>query len=239
MVYLKVLRETNMIRSKFKKSSIGQSLSITILSVHKIGGLWCSVSLSKSGSTPRAADFVITYKDGATMPHTNTPVIKPFYEDDTTTIYNADCRLVMASMPANSVDAIITDPPYGMNKGDWDGKDYLQEVGPALQQAWLTLKVNAPMFVFTSTAEVVNVANALNQPLKRMFWMYKPLVLRIQPGATIIDPYMGSGTTGVACAQEGRNFIGIEINEEYCELAVRRIKEAKMQPALFGGVANG
>ena len=43
-------------------------------------------------------------------------------------------------------------------------------------------------------------------------------------GETILDPFMGSGTTGVACARLGRNFIGIEIEEKYFQLAVKRIE---------------
>lgn len=48
-------------------------------------------------------------------------------------------------------------------------------------------------------------------------------------GATILDPFMGSGTTGVACVQTGRNFIGIEIEPKYFEIAEKRIKNAQMQ----------
>ena len=44
---------------------------------------------------------------------------------------------------------------------------------------------------------------------------------------------MGSGTTGVACVQTGRNFIGIEISEEYYKIAERRIRDAQQQPTLF------
>ncbi len=51
-------------------------------------------------------------------------------------------------------------------------------------------------------------------------------------GDTILDPFMGSGTTGVACVQTGRNFIGIEIDEAYFDIAERRIAEAQMQPRL-------
>ena len=46
---------------------------------------------------------------------------------------------------------------------------------------------------------------------------------------TIIDPFMGSGTTGVASVQTGRNFIGIEIDPNYFAIAEKRIKEAQMQ----------
>ena len=45
-------------------------------------------------------------------------------------------------------------------------------------------------------------------------------------GQTIIDPYMGSGTTGVAALRSGRKFIGIEINEHYFSVACRRIEAA-------------
>ena len=54
------------------------------------------------------------------------------------------------------------------------------------------------------------------------------------PGDTILDPFMGSGTTGVACVQTGRNFIGIEIDPAYYAIAERRIAEAQMQPILEG-----
>jgi DNA modification methylase len=50
----------------------------------------------------------------------------------------------------------------------------------------------------------------------------------------VLDPFMGSGTTGVACVQTGRRFIGIEIDEEYFEIAKQRIIEAQMQPTLEG-----
>lgn len=49
---------------------------------------------------------------------------------------------------------------------------------------------------------------------------------------TILDPFMGSGTTGVACVQTGRNFIGIEIDEGYFKIAEKRIKDAEMQMRL-------
>ncbi len=50
---------------------------------------------------------------------------------------------------------------------------------------------------------------------------------------TILDPFMGSGTTGVACVQTGRKFIGVEIDPTYFEIAVKRIKEAQLQPRLL------
>jgi DNA modification methylase len=52
-------------------------------------------------------------------------------------------------------------------------------------------------------------------------------------GETILDPFMGSGTTGVAAVKLGRRFIGIEIEPKYFEIACRRISEALKQPDLF------
>ena len=49
----------------------------------------------------------------------------------------------------------------------------------------------------------------------------------------IFDPFMGSGTTGVACAKLGRKFIGIELEEKYFDIACKRIKKAYEQPDLF------
>jgi len=50
-----------------------------------------------------------------------------------------------------------------------------------------------------------------------------------QPGDAVLDPFMGSGTTGVACVQTGRNFIGIEIDEGYFNIAKERIEKAQAE----------
>lgn len=50
-----------------------------------------------------------------------------------------------------------------------------------------------------------------------------------EEGQTIFDPFLGSGTTAVACINTGRNFIGIEKDEDYFEIAQRRIKDAQEQ----------
>lgn len=52
-------------------------------------------------------------------------------------------------------------------------------------------------------------------------------------GQTIFDPFLGSGTTAVACINTGRNFIGIEKDADYFEIAQKRIKEAQGQTRLF------
>jgi site-specific DNA-methyltransferase (adenine-specific) len=53
------------------------------------------------------------------------------------------------------------------------------------------------------------------------------------PGQTILDPFMGSGTTGVACAKMGRKFIGIEMDPKYFDVACERIQKAYDQGDMF------
>lgn len=65
-------------------------------------------------------------------------------------------------------------------------------------------------------------------PTPVLIWIIKPL-----PAETVLDPFMGSGTTGVACAQLGRRFIGIEIEPRYFDVACRRIEDAQRQGKLF------
>lgn len=60
-----------------------------------------------------------------------------------------------------------------------------------------------------------------------------------EPGELVIDPFMGSGTTGVACANLGREFIGIEKEPKYFDIACRRIELAYKQPRLFEDVKQG
>ena len=67
------------------------------------------------------------------------------------------------------------------------------------------------------------------KPIALMIWLLERVA-----GDVILDPFMGSGTTGVACVKTGRRFIGIEIHEPYFDIAVKRISEAQMQPRLEG-----
>lgn len=53
------------------------------------------------------------------------------------------------------------------------------------------------------------------------------------PKRTVVDPFMGSGTTGVACMQLGRKFIGIEIERKYFDIACERIENAQRQGKMF------
>jgi site-specific DNA-methyltransferase (adenine-specific) len=77
-----------------------------------------------------------------------------------------------------------------------------------------------------------NGNNFNDHPTQKPVALYEYLIKTYtNPGETVLDFTMGSGTTGVACVQTGRNFIGIEMDADYFKIAQRRIEAA--QPPLF------
>ena len=79
-----------------------------------------------------------------------------------------------------------------------------------------------------------NDANGIGHPCAKPFPQIKWLVWRsTAPTDIVLDPFMGSGTTGVACVKLGRKFIGVEIDERYFDIACKRIEAAYAQPDLF------
>jgi DNA modification methylase len=61
---------------------------------------------------------------------------------------------------------------------------------------------------------------------KQVQLIEKLIIDSTQQGMTVLDPMMGSGSTGVACAKTGRQFIGMEIQRKYFEIACKRIAQA-------------
>jgi len=98
------------------------------------------------------------------------------------------------------------------------------------EMAWTNLGL--PIRAFNSaTCLLANEGkkHPTQKPLPLMQWC-----LGFIPDAgTILDPFAGSGTTGVACAHEGRRFIGIEREPTYFDIACKRIADAYAQPRLF------
>ena len=74
--------------------------------------------------------------------------------------------------------------------------------------------------------------DARAHPAEKPIDLLVALVSKTKEGGTVLDPFMGSGTTGVACVQTGRNFIGIEIDPGYFAVAKKRIAEAQLQMRL-------
>ena len=206
-------------------------------------------------------------------------------------LYRGDCLAVLKRLPAGSVDAVVTDPPYGMGwnvdssrfsggvrghrktgrggRGDW--RPIVNDDRPFDPAPWLTfpkvilfgsnhfayslpvgttlvwLKRNDKAFgTFLSDGEVAWMKGGYGvycrrdlsmnriagdrvhpnqKPIALMRWCIERL--KLKPGSTILDPYMGSGPVGVAAVELGHNYIGCEVDPAYFAIAKRRIKAAE------------
>ena len=203
------------------------------------------------------------------------------------TIHHGDCLDVMRSMPDGSVDAVVTDPPYGVNYAEWDGnvppQDVLTEClrvsrGPVVwfgaaktdvMLACLAYEpmpdrclVWAPSFSLSQTGsdgalwrwhpiwcwrpdgQTKIGSDVLRAPCEGRHWWDHPATKPVSllrtlatwaviPGGTVLDPFLGSGTTLVAALQEGCKAIGIEREAPYVEIAKARAAHESKQGSLF------
>jgi len=209
------------------------------------------------------------------------------------TLHLGDCREIVPTLGA--VDAVVTDPPYGMNwntdtsrfsgghresvarrgqgRADWgdiasDDKTFdptpwlsfpkvvlfgcnhfaqFLPVGTTL--VWIK-RLDGGFGSFLSDAEVAwskgghgvyckrdtslaGTANERNHPTEKPVGIMEWCIGKTGDAETILDPFMGSGTTGVAAVRLGRQFIGIEIEQKHFDMACRRIEAASRQPDMF------
>ena len=102
----------------------------------------------------------------------------------------------------------------------------------SFELAWTNLDRNARQFsqsIAATNAE--RVGHPTQKPLALMKWCIEQAA--VPPRGTILDPFMGSGTTGVAAVQMGRKFIGIEREVKYFDIACRRIDDAQRMQDMF------
>ena len=211
-------------------------------------------------------------------------------------LYCADCRDVLRTL--DKVDAIVTDPPYGIayqrgrggrgkhNRrndeaiiGDqapfdpsplltyenvlmWGADHYRQRLPNGgrflawnklgglqpwddfcdVEFAWHNRKGAARIFNWMWKGICANKAGENNgrrdHPTQKPIALMKWSIEQVGEAATILDPFMGSGTTGVAAIQLGRKFIGIEIEPKYFDIAVRRISAAYSELGHDGEIAK-
>jgi 16S rRNA G966 N2-methylase RsmD len=85
------------------------------------------------------------------------------------------------------------------------------------------------------TADEASTQHPCPKPVSWMLWLVSRASL---DGETILDPFMGSGTTGVACIRTGRKFIGIEKEPKYFDIACKRIRDEYARSALFADVTE-
>ncbi len=93
-------------------------------------------------------------------------------------------------------------------------------------------KLGAPPPIGVGFSVITIARNPELHPHQKPVELMQKLI-NIANGKSILDPFMGSGTTGVACAKMGRKFIGIELDEGYFDIACKRIEDAYKQPDLF------
>jgi site-specific DNA-methyltransferase (adenine-specific)/site-specific DNA-methyltransferase (cytosine-N4-specific) len=97
---------------------------------------------------------------------------------------------------------------FGKNVSNWVGRDLVY-----------------PTNVLHMATECYNRSHSATFPVELPSWFIKLFTL---PGDTVLDPFVGSGTTAYAAAKLGRNFIGIDINPDYVEVAKQRMQEIQL-----------
>jgi len=115
----------------------------------------------------------------------------------------------------------------------WDknnaGRDFAD-----FELAWTNIDMVARRIILRPMNMDGGKVHPTQKPIQVMQWC-----LGFLPASqTILDPFMGSGTTGVACVKTGRRFIGIEIDEDYFDIACERIRKAYAQPDMFVDAAK-
>ena len=97
------------------------------------------------------------------------------------------------------------------------------------EMAWSSQEAAARIFDYSRALALKDgKEHPTQKPIEVMVWCLQ----QIPKAQTILDPFMGSGTTGVACVKLGRKFIGIEIEPKYFDIARRRIEAATKEPRL-------
>lgn len=203
------------------------------------------------------------------------------------TLYLGDCLSILPHL--GPVDAVVTDPPYGINWKPrvnhqdqrwvdditfdpkpflevgrfhlfWGGQYFASQLPDC--EGWLTWvkrptahdfsndnrsyattelawrnwgKAKFIMHVWdggmrAGVADNRTFCHPSQKPVEVMEWCLRQLPDDVH---SILDPFCGSGTTGIACAKLGHRFIGIELDEGYFDIACRRIEAAYRQPDMF------
>jgi len=195
------------------------------------------------------------------------------------TLYLGDCMDILPTL--DKVDAVITDPPYGlgdrMKGGTWAEKQEFKDMvvwdtaPPSIENllniaskakicvfwggnyyglpasrcwlvwdkqnavptmsdceiAWTNLDANTKRFSHP-VGRVLN-GHPSEKPLRLMEWT----IQTVKASGVILDPFMGSGTTGVASIKTNNKFIGIERDPKYFDIACKRIEQSSKQVDMF------
>lgn len=130
--------------------------------------------------------------------------------------------------PQPSAEGVIW-YPSGANRGPWGFVTH-QPIFYYGKCPYLANGEGSRPTGFQSTEAAEKNGHPCPKPVGQMVWIINRAS---RAGETILDPFMGSGTTGVACMNLGRSFIGIEIEPKYFDIACRRIEDAQRQGRLI------
>ena len=120
--------------------------------------------------------------------------------------------------------------PAGTGLGSWGFQCFMHCVFYGRDPYLAAKKGSRPTGRYGLYANDANtIGHPCAKPIQAMEWAVGRASLE---GAIILDPFMGSGTTGVACVQLGRKFIGIELELRYFDIAVKRISAELARPRL-------
>lgn len=148
------------------------------------------------------------------------------YEDMINNIILGDCYELIRNIPDNSIDLIITDPPYDFHCGSINASIFKNRlVAPGKEIVNMGINNGYDLkskYYITSTNK--NDKDKFKHPtIKPIEIIEKQILHTTKESDIVLDCFCGSGTTCVACKNNDRRYIGIEINEEYYEIAKKRL----------------
>ncbi len=122
--------------------------------------------------------------------------------------------------------------PVGRHWLVWDKKNTMPTFSDC-ELAWTNIDRKSVKLLTFEYNGLIGKREARVHPTQKPVEVMQWVIRGIKNAQTILDPFMGSGTTLVACAKLGRRGIGIEIDEGYFDIACRRVEKAYAQPDLF------
>ena len=220
--------------------------------------------------------------------------VKPYCQTDRGVLFCADCFEILPLLKKESVDLVLTDPPYGIRRdrgfegfggfgkpiarrqydNTWDlgrpskiyfieilrtsknaiifGGNFFADILPQgnhwivwdklntmpsfgdCELLWTNIKRNSVKKIVYEYNGLLGKEQQRWHPTQKPVALIQKLLKTYSPkDDLVLDPFLGSGTVAVACERLGRRWIGIEISEDFCEIAKKRILKEANQGKLF------
>jgi len=161
----------------------------------------------------------------------------------TEVLYNNYCKPKQGYMSDSEGSSGGAFSKYGVNiaQGRFPANVILdEEAGKLLDEQSGILKSGASRFFYCAKASKKERGEGNNHPTVKPLSLIKYLITLVTPpGGICLDPFEGSGTHALACKDLGFNYIGFELNPEYCKMAEKRIEPYLMQQTIFELLKGG